>query len=75
MARVPASLALLALRQEADRLDREGDSESARRLRISPSTLRSWVHRGRITRTAKGYSLQEIEQYLAQRDEGQRVSA
>jgi DNA-binding transcriptional MerR regulator len=61
MTRVPATLALLALRQSG--------------YHLSPSTLRSWVHRGRVTRTAKGYSLQEIEQYLACRDEDQRVSA
>lgn len=61
MTRVPASLALLALRQSG--------------YTISPATLRSWVHRGRISRTADGYSITEIREYLEKRHQQQRASA
>lgn len=50
MQRVPASLALLALRQSGHN--------------ISPSTLRMWVNRGHITRGPGGYDLREIIRYL-----------
>lgn len=53
MQRVPASLALLALRQSGHQ--------------ISPSTLRMWVHRGHITRGPGGYDLGEIAEYLDRR--------
>lgn len=53
MNRVPASIALLALRQSGHR--------------ISPSTLRMWVNRGHITRGPGGYDLREITRYLDQR--------
>lgn len=58
MIRLPASLALLALRQSG--------------YSLSPATLRSWVHRGHVTRTREGYSLTEIREYLAKRDANQR---
>jgi hypothetical protein len=51
--RVPASLALLALRQSG--------------YRLSPVTLRSWVARGHITRGPGGYCLREIVSYLDRR--------
>jgi hypothetical protein len=54
MTRVPAELALLALRQSG--------------YTLSPATLRSWVHRGRITRGAGGYCIREIREYLETRD-------
>jgi hypothetical protein len=53
MMRVPASLALLALRQSGHE--------------ISSSTLRMWVNRGHITRGAGGYDLREILDYLDRR--------
>lgn len=53
MERVPAELALLALRQSGHK--------------ISPSTLRMWVHRGHITRGPGGYDLAEILNYLDRR--------
>lgn len=53
MQRVPASLALLALRQSGHH--------------IKPGTLRQWTHRGHITRTADGYDLAEIVVYLDRR--------
>lgn len=53
MKRVPAELALLALRQSGHQ--------------ISPSTLRMWVHRGHITRGLGGYDLAEILDYLNRR--------
>lgn len=52
--RVPISLALLALSQSGHRL--------------SPATLRSWVHRGHITRGRGGYCIHEIREYLDRRD-------
>jgi hypothetical protein len=55
LTRVPASLALLALRQSG--------------YRITAATLRSWTHRGHITRTREGYSLTEIVTYLDKRAE------
>jgi hypothetical protein len=61
MSRVPVSLALLALRQSG--------------YHLSPSTLRSWIKRGRINRHPEGYCLKEIEEYLTKRDEDQSVSA
>jgi hypothetical protein len=54
MTRVPAQLALLALRQSGHHL--------------TAATLRSWVHRGHITRGKGGYSLTEIRLYLERRD-------
>lgn len=53
MTRVPASLALLALKQSG--------------YRLTPTTLRSWVHRGHITRGEGGYNLVEILAYLDRR--------
>lgn len=53
MRRVPANLALLALRQSGHE--------------VSPSTLRMWVHRGHITRGPGGYDLAEILDYLDRR--------
>jgi hypothetical protein len=58
--RVPLALALLALRQSG--------------YDLSPATLRSWVHRARITRGSGGYCLTEIREYLASRDDDQRVA-
>lgn len=52
--RVPASLALLALRQSG--------------YTLSPATLRSWVHRGRITRGPGGYCIGEIREYIDKRE-------
>jgi hypothetical protein len=52
--RVPASLALLALSQSG--------------IVLSPTTLRTWVHRGHITRGKGGYCLTEIRLYLERRD-------
>ncbi|GAB3437416.1 hypothetical protein [Actinophytocola sediminis] len=65
MRRVPASLALLALRQSGHE--------------IASATLRSWVHRQHITRTADGYDLGEILDYLegratAGRDQSREAS-
>lgn len=57
MTRVPASIALLALRQSGHH--------------ISPSTLRMWVHRGHITRGPGGYDLAEILAYLDRRNTAQ----
>ncbi|MFC0438772.1 hypothetical protein [Kutzneria buriramensis] len=53
--RVPAALALLALRQSG--------------YAIAAATLRSWVFRGHITRTDDGYDLDEITSYLDRRAE------
>lgn len=53
-ARIPASLALLLLRQSG--------------ITISPATLRSWVRRGRITRGEGGYCVTEIRLYIESRD-------
>lgn len=53
--RIPAELALLALRQSG--------------YNLRPATLRSWVHRGRITRGEGGYCLTEIGKYLRTREE------
>jgi hypothetical protein len=61
MNRVPASTVLLLLHQEADK---RGDD----RLRIKTTTLRSWVHRGHITRGDGGYDLREILTYIEQRE-------
>lgn len=55
MTRVPASLALLALRQSG--------------YTLSAATLRSWVHRGHITRGDGGYSICEIREYIDARRE------
>jgi hypothetical protein len=52
--RVPVSLALLALSQSG--------------VVLSAATLRSWVHRGHITRGKGGYCLTEIRTYLDRRD-------
>lgn len=64
--RVPASLAVLLLHQEADA---SGDE----RLRIRPATLRKWVERGHITRGDGGYDLTEILGYLEQRERSTSV--
>jgi hypothetical protein len=61
MTRVPAYLALTLLRQSGHHL--------------SPATLRSWVHRGHITRGPGGYDLVEILRYLDRRSELVTVSA
>jgi hypothetical protein len=53
-ARVPASLALLLLRQSG--------------ITVSPATLRSWVHRGHLTRAEGGYCPTEIRVYIESRD-------
>jgi hypothetical protein len=53
MKRVPAELALLALRQSG--------------YQIKAATLRAWVHRGHITRGSGGYDLVEILTYLDRR--------
>lgn len=53
-ARIPASLALLLLRQSG--------------ITVSPATLRSWVHRGHLTRSDGGYCVTEIRKYLEARD-------
>lgn len=53
MARVPASLALLTLRQSG--------------ITLSPATLRKWVERRHITRGPGGYDLREILDYLDRR--------
>jgi hypothetical protein len=66
--RVPASLALLLLHQEADRT---GDE----RYRIAPSTLRCWVHRGKVSKTAAGYDLREVAAYASSRASDLSVSA
>jgi hypothetical protein len=58
-ARVSARLALLALRQSGHQ--------------VAPATLRSWVHRGHITRTDEGYDLAEIVSYLDRRAEPDRL--
>jgi hypothetical protein len=61
MNRVPASLALLALRQSG--------------YDIKPGTLRAWVARGHISRGPGGYDLEEIVDYLDSRDTDTRRSA
>lgn len=53
-ARIPASLALLLLRQSG--------------IQVSPATLRSWVHRGHLTRADGGYCVSEIRAYIESRD-------
>lgn len=53
MKRVPASIALLALRQYGHE--------------IAPATLRSWVRREHISQTDDGYDLTEIVAYLDRR--------
>lgn len=55
MTRVPAELALLALRQSG--------------YTLSPATLRSWVHRGHISRGPGGYCIGEIREYIDRREE------
>lgn len=57
MTRVPASIALLALRQSG--------------YHLSPVTLRQWVHRGHITRGPGGYCLAEIVAYIDRRQDTQ----
>lgn len=61
MNRIPASLVLLLLHQEAD-------ARSDDELRIRAATLRKWVQRGHITRGPGGYDLAEILAYLEQRE-------
>lgn len=63
MKRVPASLAVLLLHQEADARHDE-------RLRVGAAALRQWVHRGHITRGPGGYDLAEILTYLEGRKAG-----
>lgn len=58
--RVPASIALLALRQSG--------------YVVTPGALRIWVHRGRITRGDGGYDLEEIVAYLDSRETPQATS-
>lgn len=66
--RVPAALVLVMLHQEATRT---GDT----RYRVTAATLRSWVHRGHITRGPGGYDLAEITAYLDRRSQPVAVSA
>jgi hypothetical protein len=61
MNRVPASIALIALKQSGHH--------------IKPGTLRQWVARGHITRGPGGYDLEEIVDYLDSRDTDTRRSA
>lgn len=61
MTRVRAADVVLLLHQEADRT---GDE----RYRVTATTLRSWVHRGHITRGPGGYDLAEILAYLDRRN-------
>jgi hypothetical protein len=68
MERVRASDVLLVLNREADKREREGDGEGAKRLRIRPATLRKWVQRGHVTRRDHGYDLAEILAYLERRE-------
>ncbi len=61
MTRVPASLALLALRHSGHNL--------------KPATLRSWKHRGHLS-GGRGYDLAEVLAYLDRRHaEPQAVAA
>jgi hypothetical protein len=53
MRRVPAELALLALRQSG--------------YHVTAGTLRIWVHRGHIARGRGGYDLAEILAYIDRR--------
>jgi hypothetical protein len=53
--RIPAALALLMLRQSG--------------IQCSPATLRSWVHRGHLTRGPGGYCVTEIRLYIEARQE------
>lgn len=59
MTRVPASVALLALRQSG--------------YHVTASTLRSWVRRGHITRGKGGYCVREIADYLDKRERERRA--
>jgi hypothetical protein len=54
MTRVPISVALLMLSQSG--------------YHLKPATLRSWVHRGHITRGKGGYCVREIVAYIDRRD-------
>lgn len=54
MTRVPVLVALLALRQSG--------------YDLSAATLRSWVHRGHITRGKGGYCIREITAYVDARE-------
>jgi hypothetical protein len=65
--RVPARLVLSLLATEADRT---GDE----RYRVTATTLRSWRHRGHLSR-GRGYSLAEVVRYLDGRDLGTRHAA
>lgn len=51
--RAPADLVILLL--------------AAEQIVIRPTSLRNWTHRGHITRTAEGYDLREIVNYLDRR--------
>ena len=66
MNRVSAGLVLHLLHQEADK---RGDD----RYRLRPATLRSWVHRGHISRGEGGYDLREILAYLDARENRVRI--
>jgi len=60
MTRVPLSLALLMLSQSG--------------YHLKPATLRSWVHRGHITRGKGGYCVREIVAYIDSRDTQKRAA-
>ncbi|MBB1153984.1 hypothetical protein [Amycolatopsis dendrobii] len=65
--RARAADVVLLLHVEAARREENGDPDGAERLRITTTTLRSWVHRGHITRGDGGYSLVEVLAYLDRR--------
>lgn len=52
--RVPAELAVVMLRSSG--------------VTVQPATLRQWVRRGHITRTAEGYDLHEIAAHIEHRN-------
>lgn len=54
MTRVPAAVALMLLHRSG--------------YRITAATLRSWVHRGHITRGRGGYCVREITAYIDRRE-------
>jgi hypothetical protein len=45
-------------------LQKEADRTGDNQYRIKAATLRSWVHRGHITRDRGGYSPREVLAYL-----------
>lgn len=65
MTRVRASDVIVLLYAEAAAREEKGQSGDF--LRITTTTLRSWVHRGHITRGAGGYDLAEILAYIERR--------